>query len=197
MAMNPGTRRLLRETASWAVVALIGVAAISHYDALKTGAEQLLGLPTAEDVAALRSADRAPATAPAGQLSAAVIDGTQIEIKAADNGHFQTQAEINGRDVEVMIDTGATIVALSYEDAERAGIYLNDGDFTRSVSTANGIARIAPVKLDSVTVGGITVRDVPAAVAEPGRLRTSLLGMSFLSRLSRFDMRPGVLVLQE
>jgi aspartyl protease family protein len=97
----------------------------------------------------------------------------------------------------VMIDTGATMVVLSYEDAERAGLLLTDKDFTRSVSTANGVARVAPVTLDRVSIGNITVRDVPAAVAESGRLRTSLLGMTFLSRLSRFDMRSGRLVLQE
>jgi aspartyl protease family protein len=65
------------------------------------------------------------------------------------------------------------------------------------VSTANGVARVAPVTLDRITIGDITVRDVPAAVAEPGRLRTSLLGMTFLNKLSRFDMRSGVLVLQD
>ena len=96
-----------------------------------------------------------------------------------------------------MIDTGATMVALSYEDAEAAGFRLSDSDFTRAVSTANGVARVAPVTLDRVSIGNITVRDVPAAVAERGRLKTSLLGMSFLGRLSRFDMRSGRLVMQE
>ena len=123
--------------------------------------------------------------------------GSIVEIEAENNGHFNAEAEINGRPIEVMIDTGATMVALSYEDAERAGILLNDADFTRAVSTANGIARVAPVTLDRVSIGNITVRDVPAAVAERGRMRTSLLGMSFLSRLSRFDMRSGRLVMQE
>ncbi len=120
-----------------------------------------------------------------------------VEIAAARNGHFFTEAEIDGRPINIMVDTGATMVALSYEDAERAGIYVNASDFTHSVSTANGRARIAPVMLQSVSIGDITVRDVPAAVSEPGRLRTSLLGMSFLGRLSRFDMRSGLLVLQD
>lgn len=189
MALSSGTRRLLRETAGWAIAAVIAVAAFLHYERIKTGAEELLGLPTPTDIAAIE--DKGPG------LGAAVKLGTQVEIKAASNGHFNTAAEINGRSVDVMVDTGATMVALSYEDAERAGIYLNSSDFTRAVSTANGVARIAPVTLDRVSIGDITVRDVPAAVAEPGRLKTSLLGMSFLSRLSRFDMRSGVLVLEE
>lgn len=189
MALSTGTRRLLREVLSWAVVVLIGAAALSHFDELKNGAEHLLGLPPSPDVAARQDAN--PEMATAARFT------SPIEIKAGRNGHFRTEAEINGRRVAVMVDTGATIVALSYEDAERAGIYLNASDFTGAVSTANGIARVAPVTLARVSIGDITVRNVPAAVAERGRLKTSLLGMSFLSRLSRFDMRSGVLVLEE
>jgi aspartyl protease family protein len=191
MAWTSGNKQLLREAISWGVIAVIAVAAISHFDILKTGAEQMLGLPTPKDVAeARRSAPTPPAARPANRDSV-------VEIEAERNGHFNTEADINGRSIPVMIDTGATMVVLSYEDAERAGLLLTDKDFTRSVSTANGVARVAPVTLDRVSIGNITVRDVPAAVAESGRLRTSLLGMTFLSRLSRFDMRSGRLVLQE
>lgn len=189
--MTSGSRQLLREAVSWGVVAVIGVAAFSHFETLKSGAERMLGLPTPADVAEVTRANPAPSRPEPETL------GSIVEIEAERNGHFNTEADINGRPVAVMIDTGATMVALSYEDAERAGIFLNDGDFTRKVSTANGIARVAPVTLDRVSIGDITVRNVPAAVAEPGRLKTSLLGMSFLSRLSRFDMRSGRLVLQE
>lgn len=192
MSMTSGTRQLLREAVSWGVVAVIGIAAFSHFETLKTGAERMLGLPTTADVAEAQRQRPQPAAKPAQ----ATI-GSIVEIEAESSGHFNTEADINGRPIAVMIDTGATMVALSYEDAERAGIYLNDSDFTRAVSTANGIARVAPVTLHRVSIGDITVRDVPAAVAEPGRLKTSLLGMSFLSRLSRFDMRSGRLVMQE
>ncbi len=189
MALTPGTRRLLREAASWTVIAVIAVAAVMHLDTLMSGTQKLLGVPHAgEDAEQQDGADT---------MAAATQFGSVVEIKVGRNGHFNTQAEINGRPVEVMIDTGATMVALSYEDAERAGLYLNNGDFTGAVSTANGIARVAPVTLDRVSIGDITVRDVPAAVAEPGRLRTSLLGMTFLNKLSRFDMRSGTLVLQD
>jgi aspartyl protease family protein len=187
--MNPGTRQLLREAVSWGVVAIIGVAALLHFDTLKTGAEQMLGLPTETEIAAVQQRARAP-------IKPTRL-GSVVEIEAADNGHFNAEVEINGRAVEVMIDTGATMVALSYEDAERAGLLLNDNDFTSAVSTANGMARVAPVTLDRVSIGNITVRNVPAAVTERGRMRTSLLGMSFLRKLSRFDMRSGRLVMQE
>jgi len=189
MALTPGTQKLLREIVSWGVVAVIGAAAFSHFEELKTGTERLLGLPTPADIAARQESPR--------EMQATARFGSVVEIKSGRSGHFDTEAEINGRSIKVMVDTGATMVALSYEDAEHAGIYLNRGDFTRAVTTANGVARVAPVTLDRVSIGDITVRDVPAAVAEPGRLNTSLLGMSFLSRLSRFDMRSGVLVLQE
>ncbi len=197
MALTSGTRQLMREVASWGVVALIGVAAVMHFDTLKTGTERMLGLPTPDDIAMRQRGAGPSGSSRSDDMQATVRMGSLVEIKATQNGHFNTQADINGRTIEVMIDTGATMVALTYEDAERAGISLRDQDFTRAVSTANGVARVAPVTLDRVSIGDITVRDVPAAVAERGRLKTSLLGMSFLSRLSRFDMRSGVLVLQE
>lgn len=124
-------------------------------------------------------------------------DSGDVSLKATGNGHFESEAEVNGRTIDVMVDTGATLVALTFEDAERAGIFLRPSDFTHSVSTANGVAKIAPILLDRVSIGSITVRNVQAAVCERGKLEQTLLGMSFLSRLSRVDMRAGTLVLHE
>ncbi|MCB1520544.1 MAG: TIGR02281 family clan AA aspartic protease [Hyphomicrobiaceae bacterium] len=123
--------------------------------------------------------------------------GDSVELRSGRNGHFETAAEINGRDINVLVDTGATMVVLTYEDAERAGIYVNSGDFTVGSRTANGTARNAPVTLSKVCIDRICVRDVRAMVAEPGRLHVTLLGMTFLGRLSRVDMRSGTLVLAE
>lgn len=120
-----------------------------------------------------------------------------VTLRATDGGHFETIAEVNGRDVDVMVDTGATMVALTYEDAERAGIFLTPADFTQRVSTANGVAKIAPVELASVSIGGITIRNVRGAVSERGNLHKTLLGMTFLGRLSRVEMRRNDLVLHE
>lgn len=120
-----------------------------------------------------------------------------VTLRATSNGHFETTAEINGRDVDVMVDTGATAVALSYEDAERAGIYLRPADFTHRASTANGIAKIAPIEISSISIGGITVRNVRGSVAERGKQHKTLLGMTFLGRLSRVEMRKNALVLHE
>jgi aspartyl protease family protein len=124
------------------------------------------------------------------------VAGT-VSIPAGDYGHFETEAEINGRPVDVMIDTGASLVALTYDDAAHLGIYVNANDFTHIAKTANGTARVAPVTISRISIGDITVRDVPAVVSERGKSERTLLGMSFLGRLSRVEMRDGTLVLQE
>lgn len=120
-----------------------------------------------------------------------------VMLRAGDHGHFEADAEINGRTVGVMVDTGATMVALTFEDAERAGIFLRPADFTHQVGTANGMAKVAPVTIDAISIGSITVRNVQGAVTERGKLHQTLLGMSFLGRLSRVDMRARTLELHQ
>jgi aspartyl protease family protein len=191
MSLSSGTRNLFVEIASWMVVAGVVVFSLTHYDRLKGMMAVALGLPKPGQTATA-TVDRDGASAPAQAT------GATVEIPAGQGGHFYTQAEINGRSVDVLVDTGATTVFLSYETAESVGIYLKPSDFTHISRTANGNARIAPVTLDRVSIGDITVRQVQAAVAEPGKLTTAtLLGMSFLGRVSNVGMRGGVLVLQD
>ena len=189
MSFSSGTKSLLVEVASWALCAIVIVTSIIHYDALKGYAQGMLS-PSADQESAGASGD-----ASASERQVTKSDGI-VELKAQSNGHYYAVVEINGRPVDVLVDTGATMVALTYDDAEKAGIYLDKSDFTNGVSTANGVARIAPVTLSSVTIGGITVRNVKAAVTERGKLETTLLGMSFLGRLERVDIRQGMLVLE-
>ena len=120
-----------------------------------------------------------------------------VELRANLNGHFETRVMINGRPVDTMVDTGATVVALSYEDARAAGIFVGPADYTQRVRTANGDARVASVMLDTVSIDEITVRNVAAVVSEPGTKHPTLLGMSFLSRLSKTEMSRGLLTLQQ
>jgi aspartyl protease family protein len=183
MSISSGTKALLGEAASWVLAAGICAAALFHYDELEGLTTKMLGLAAAEE-------SQAAATA-GGSTSGAV------EIRAGESGHYHAEAEVNGRRIEVLVDTGATMLALTYEDAETAGIFLRPADFKQGVSTANGIARVAPVTVDRVSIGDITVRNVRASVSERGRLKTTLLGMSFLSRLGRVDIRSGVLLLQD
>lgn len=192
MALSAGARQAIGMATVWAAAAAavaIGLAYASEIRQLARGAPHGPASAARDDVGTPRKARSA---APAHAAS-----GREVQIRAGNHGHYVARAEINGRPIDVLIDTGATIVALAYEDARRAGVVVRDSDYTQRVSTANGYARVAPVMLDRVSIGDITVRNVPAAVSEPGNLTTTLLGMSFLGRLQRVDMRSGTLVLQE
>ncbi|MBI2720349.1 MAG: TIGR02281 family clan AA aspartic protease [Rhizobiales bacterium] len=119
------------------------------------------------------------------------------ELKANAGGHFITKAAINGNDITVLVDTGATTVALSYEDADQAGLRPSSLDFNVPVATANGMAKAAKVKIDRIEIDGIKVDDVDGLVLPEGALRGTLLGMSFLSRLRSFRVEAGVLYLRD
>ncbi|MDO9384126.1 MAG: TIGR02281 family clan AA aspartic protease [Hyphomicrobiaceae bacterium] len=188
MDLSSGIKSLLAQIASWAVVAGLALVVFLNYDTLKSATQATLGNSVA-DVAVLTPAQ--PRDVPSARS-----DGT-VELKAGRNGHFQARADINGRGLPVMVDTGASIVVLTYEDAQAAGVYVKASDFTQPVSTANGTSRVAPVTLDRVSIGDITVHDVRAAVAGPGLLKQTLLGMSFLNKLQRVDMRDGMMVLKD
>jgi aspartyl protease family protein len=192
MALSSGTRTLLGEILSWVVLAAACAGTLIYYQDLKRLTATVLGMSTAERIAAATPASHGPSH---GEVKS--NRGGTVELHATSNGHFQARVDVNGRSIDVMVDTGASMVALTFEDAEKAGIFLRDIDYTQRVSTANGIARIAPVTLSRVSIGGITVHNVEAAVAEPGKLQISLLGMTFLSRLDRVDMRSGTLLLQD
>jgi aspartyl protease family protein len=191
MALSAGTRQAVGMAAAWVMVASSAAFSLLYFSEIKDVARGVLGLP---DPAAIRAAAVKRGNRPA---EASNPRGRVVEIKAGAHGHYYASAEINGRPINVLVDSGASIVALTYDDASRAGVYVRDSDYTQRVSTANGVARVAPVVLARISIGDITVRDVPAAVTEPGSLGTTLLGMSFLSRLQRVDMRSGTLVLQE
>jgi aspartyl protease family protein len=125
---------------------------------------------------------------------ATAADGAAQIVKAAD-GPFWAEAKVDGRAVRFLIDTGATAVALSQTDAKRLGIDTQALDYNYKVMTASGQTRAASVKLASISVAGAQVRDVDALVVENG-LETSLLGMSYLGRLSSFQATPRALVLR-
>lgn len=112
-------------------------------------------------------------------------------------GHFLAAPLVNGIQIQSVIDTGASLIALSQEDAARIGIFPNAEDFKLTISTANGTLQAAPVSLREVRLGGIVKRDVEAVVLPAGRLKVSLLGMSFLRRLSGFQVAKGALFLKD
>jgi aspartyl protease family protein len=118
------------------------------------------------------------------------------ELKAVNNGHFVTTAGINNRAVEVLVDTGASVVALSYEDAEKVGLKPRNLTFDVGVSTANGVTKAARVMLREVEIDNVRVSDVQGLVMPKGAMRGTLLGMSFLSRLQSFSVEDGRLILK-
>jgi aspartyl protease family protein len=117
-------------------------------------------------------------------------------ISRSSNGHFMTDAVVDGRRIDFLVDTGASTIALKESDAARLGIHPAERDYTVGVSTANGVARAARVSLNRVEVGGVMVRDVSAIVMPDEALGQNLLGMSFLSRL-RWEQRNGRLILEQ
>ena len=110
--------------------------------------------------------------------------------------HFQIAASINGARSNMVLDTGASAVVLTQEAAKAAGLPLEVLNYSVTVDTANGRTRAAPVTLDRVAVGTIVERSVPALIAQPGQLRTNLLGMSFLNRLESWEVRGDKLVMR-
>ncbi len=114
----------------------------------------------------------------------------RVDLPVGRGGHFSANVEINGRTIPMLVDTGASYVALSAEDADRLGVVTRPSDFTVTMYTANGVAKAAPVKLHAVHVDTLAVYDVDAVVAQPGAMKGSLLGMSFLRRLTRFEAQP-------
>jgi aspartyl protease family protein len=118
------------------------------------------------------------------------------ELKSGDNGHYFVTVAINNSNVEAVVDTGASAVALSYEDADKVGLHPHSLNFNIPVSTANGQVMAARAKLSRVEIDNVRVDDVDAMVLPEGALKGTLLGMSFLSKLSSFKSENGVLTLK-
>jgi len=135
---------------------------------------------------------------PSAANSAVTDDNSRsVVISRDDRGHFQVKGRIDGRQMDFMVDTGATVIALTESDAARLDIHPSQNEFSTQVRTANGMVRAAPVSLDMVEVGDIIVRDVSAVVLPDKALSGNLLGLSFLSRLRRFEYAEGKLVLEQ
>lgn len=187
MGLSSTQRHLISDVVGWCALAGALFFVASHFNEVRALVESKVSLAPAASKPS-EAALAATNTAPSG-------DG--VELRAGANGHFAADIDVNGRRLDALVDTGATIVLLTYEDAARAGIFLRASDFTMSMETANGRAKAAPVTLERVSIGNIVVRNVQAAVAERGRLNVNLLGMSFLQKLRKFEINSGRLLLQD
>jgi len=123
--------------------------------------------------------------------------GGEVELRRAWDGHYRADTRINGTKMRMIVDTGASMVLIPYEKVPALGIDTADLEFSIPVSTANGNASVAPIHLSSVKVGAIAMTNVEAAVAQPGRLKNGLLGMSFLDRLSETTFQGDRLILRQ
>jgi aspartyl protease family protein len=144
----------------------------------------------------------APASATTANKAAFVATpmlaaGRTINIPRDGRGHFKVDGRIEGQRIDFMVDTGASVVALNESTAARFGLRPTPGDYKAAVSTANGTIKAARARLAMVDLGGIIVRDVDAMVLPDEALSENLLGLSFLSRLKRFEYANGLMVLEQ
>ncbi|WP_162409238.1 retropepsin-like aspartic protease family protein [Acuticoccus sediminis] len=124
-----------------------------------------------------------------------IARGESVTVHRAFRGQFVLDGYVDDTPVTFLFDTGASTVVLSAADARRAGFNAERLDYRIPVMTAKGMTTVAPVRLDSLTIGNISVDNVQAAVARPGDLDSSLLGMTFLNRLDGYEVRRDRLVL--
>ena len=122
------------------------------------------------------------------------IDDRTISLRRADDGHFYARVRVNGTEIRFMVDTGATNLVLSKQDARLAGFSLDSLNFVLPTNTANGRVYGAGVVLDRVELGGFIDRDVRAMV-NGGQMNASLLGMDYLDRFRSFSVEGDRLLL--
>jgi len=171
-------------------VAGLGFAGVYYFDDVRALATRTIAAAVSGTEVALENVSATPARRTNGFERS-------VTLTAGKNGHFFARAYINGRPIAVMVDTGATRVAMTYKDAERLGLRPLGSDFTQITRTANGTARMAPVDLDSVRIGDVEVSNLRGSIAEEGKLPITLLGMEFIRKLDRFELRGRELVLVE
>jgi aspartyl protease family protein len=175
-------RDALRHAGIWLGIGLMLIVGYTYRDEVRTVVYRVAGevLPPGHTLLI--------DTSPAGEQA--------VRLRRHDNGHFVARGAVNGISLSLLVDTGASTVVLKPADAERAGIDTTALSFTTPVSTANGTTYAAPVRLKSVAVGTLQVRDVEALVAQPGALNENLLGMSFLKRLRSYEFSGDFLTLR-
>jgi aspartyl protease family protein len=167
---------VVRQASIWLAVVAVLVVGYSYRDELSAVGRRVMG-----EVAPLRGVEGS---------------GGAMTFRAARDGHFHIEAEVEGKTVRFMVDTGASDVVLTAADARRLGFDLRALSFSRSYRTANGTVTGAPVTLREVRIGPIALRDVRASV-NGGEMDQSILGMSFLGRLAAYGVEGGTLTLRQ
>ncbi|HEX2728043.1 MAG TPA: TIGR02281 family clan AA aspartic protease [Beijerinckiaceae bacterium] len=156
----------------------------------------LVAISLSATIAGTRLARQSGASDSDAEAASGAQKGTILTVSADLAGHFVLHPFVDGRRVRMLVDTGASVVTLSHQDAQALGTRVRPEHFTQRLATANGIIEAAPVRIAEIRVGDIVVRNVEAVVLPDGRLGTSLLGMSFLRRLGGFEISRGQLTLK-
>lgn len=184
----------------WQYGVAVAGAAVAAGVLASTLAENFTGETKTDPVVVEKSASVQSSSTPSASAEPVLIEpyaGRKAVIQADRRGHFVTKARMNGRKLDVLVDTGATSVAINKSTARRLGIHLISSDFKYRVSTANGTVKAAVAIIDRVEIGRVYVKDVRAAVLPDKSLNEVLLGMSFLGELKKFEVSNGKLVLTQ
>jgi aspartyl protease family protein len=166
------------------IASLIACALVPRY------ASQMVRPPSA--AVAVAPAHPDPAAAQSNNAAS-----RSVVIAPSRGGHFRVTGRVDGRRMDFMVDTGASVIALRPEDAALLGIRPIASDYVAPVKTANGVIRVAPVELGTVEIEDLEVHNVAAMVLPAGVAPENLLGLSFLRRLRRFEYADGKLILEQ
>ncbi|GHD10239.1 TIGR02281 family clan AA aspartic protease [Tianweitania populi] len=181
VASRPSFGEVTRNIAAWLFILL----------ALTTGYTYRYEL---QDIASRVTAGLVPGS----PLSVTDSEGNvTVTVEKTGSGHFEARAAINGKPVQVMVDTGASMTVLTVEDARSIGLDVEALNFTVPVSTANGVTVAARARAQTIAIGNIERGPLPILVAQPGALSQSLLGMNFMGTLSGYDVRGDRMVLRD
>lgn len=154
-----------------------------------------------EQIKAVFSSNEAPKvysqTLPASAKRVRYDVGRVVRIPMDSRGHFNADVKMNGRRVNVLVDTGATLIAINRSTARRIGMKIRAEDFKYDVDTANGKTKAAAAYIEDVSIGKIRVRNVPALIMRDKALNGTLLGMSFLKELDSFKVSDRELILEQ
>jgi aspartyl protease family protein len=187
---------MLKNALIFAIGALvIGFAAPSFIG--DRGAHVVTGAAASAPSAPAQSAHTQSAAAQTVADAEPASEYREATIAADAGGQYHTKVLIEGQDVDVMVDTGATVVALNAETAARLGVTIDRSQPRWRMTTANGVVFANPVTLKAVSLGAIYMPDVEAVVMPPGASSSNLLGASFLKRLVSVEQRGGMLVLRQ
>ena len=172
---------MVRDAVTWLALGLALVTLYSYKEEIAPIAARVVG-------------ELLPGSAMTVEQSAGGL--TEIRIRKRLDGHFNANVDVNGKQIAMIVDTGASSIVLTPEDATKAGIDIRNLAYNIPVLTANGRTFAARVRLDKVAIGPLDRANVDALVAKHGAMTQSLLGMSFLSRLRSYEFSGDFLTLR-